>query len=50
MGYLNPFTLETQINTKIPKLNYILPLLTKWHINWELLQKVRLILLPFTPA
>lgn len=22
-GYLNPFTLETQINTKIPKLNYI---------------------------
>ena len=22
-GYLNPFTLEAQINTKIPKLNYI---------------------------
>jgi len=22
-GYLNPFTLETQINTKIPKLNYV---------------------------
>ena len=48
-GYLNPFTLETQINQKFQNLIIYFGL-TKWHINWELLQKVRLILLPFTPA